>query len=202
MAWLLIPPAAVILLIVAVLAIPVQLDVHAELTDRPHARVRLRWLFGLLNVRLGGRRSRVQAPPAEAVAIKNGLAGPNARKPSGRGRRLIAALETRGVMARVVLFVHDLFGLVRVQNFVLRARYGFDDPADTGQLYGALAPVLVLASVKEVDLICTPDFAQQSVEGTCSGIISVRPLSVAGVIVAFLCSPPVWRAAISWRRAS
>jgi hypothetical protein len=203
MAWLLIAAAAVVILIVAALAIPVHLDVRAELTDRLRGRARLRWLFGLVDVPLGGGHARAQPPQAEGeVAVRDGGARPRTGKSSGRGRRFIAALRTSGVMERVILFVRGVFGQLHLRNFVMRARYGFEDPADTGQLCGSLAPLLVFASVKGVDVRCTPDFDGAAFEGTCSGTISMRPLSAVGVVVVFLCSPPVWRAARAWRRAS
>lgn len=76
------------------------------------------------------------------------------------------------------------------------------DPADTGQLCGTLAPMLALASARGMDVRCLPEFTGAVIDGSCSGTIAVRPLSVLAVIIAFLCSPPVWRAARAWRRAS
>jgi hypothetical protein len=203
MAWLLIAAAAIVVLTAAALAIPVQLDIRAEFTGRLRSRIRLLWLFGLVRVRVGGRDRRLDAQRR----AHTGVAGDRrdsaeARSPSNVARRVTAVLRTSGVMERSLRFVRDVLGQAHIRDFVLRARYGLDDPAETGQVYGALAPLLVLASVNRLNVQCTPDFARSSFEGACSGTLSIRPLSVVAVVGAFLCSPPVWRAARAWRRAS
>ena len=51
------------LVVVAVLAIPVSLVVDIERTDRLRSRLRVNWLFGLVDVELGQGQPR-RAPPA------------------------------------------------------------------------------------------------------------------------------------------
>lgn len=192
MAWIVAVLGTLIVGVVAALAIPVQLDLSAALTDRLRGRVRLRWGFATINVR--GRTTDAKKP-APAVT-------PRSARPTGRGRAALAALLTPGLVPRVVRFVRELVDRIHVRRFRLRARYGLDDPADTGQVCGALAPVLALVSARGMDVQCLPEFTDEVIDGSCSGTIAVRPLSVLAVMIAFLCSPPVWRAARAWRRAS
>jgi hypothetical protein len=191
MFWLAIAATAVLLLIVAALAVPVQFDVQAELSDRWRGRVTLRWLFGLLEVPLTGG-SRSARPPRTRKP----------RKPSRRRPSIRPVLATPGLAGRTVEFLEDLVTRIQVRAFQLKAEFGVDDPADTGQIYGALVPVLVLASVRGMDVRCRPDFTRARLEGACTGSVSVRPLAVFGVVVRFLLSPPVRHAWRQWRHAS
>lgn len=193
MVWL-VGLAVVVLGIVAVLAIPVQLEVSAELTDRWRGHARLRWWFAVVNL---GSRTTVAKKPAPAVAKPK----PTAARP-GRGQAALAVIRSPGFVTRVVRLGRDLVTRVHVRRFQMRARYGLGDPADTGQLCGTLAPLMAMASARGIDVQCLPEFGDAVLDGACSGTIAVRPLSVLAVIIAFLSSPPAWRAARAWRRAS
>lgn len=195
MVWLVATLATIVLGIVAALAIPVQFEVSAELTDRLRGHVRLRWWFAVINV--APRAAPVATQPQAAVTSPKSAAAP-----TRRGRAAVAALRTQGLVPRVVRLAGDLLGRIQVRRFRLRARYGLGDPADTGQLCGTLAPVLALASARGLDVRCLPEFTDAVLDGSCSGTIAVRPLSVLAVIIAFLGSPPVWRAARTWRRGA
>jgi hypothetical protein len=195
MTWFLTGLAAIIVVMVAALAIPVQVDFRAERGDRMRGSARLRWLFGLVNVVFRSDHPRGEA----ATRAKTTKA---AARPPRRGGTVLAVVRTPGLVRRAASLAADLFNRIHIRDFSLRAQYGLEDPADTGQLCGALTPLVVLAVVKGLDVRFTPDFGGASLAGTCSGAISVRPLSVAAVVVAFLCSPPVWRAARAWRRRS
>ena len=194
MVWLATALATIVLAIVAALAVPVQLEVSAELTDRLSGRVRLRWWFAVINL-----TSRATVAKKHPVAVTTPR---SAVTPTGGGRAMLAALRTRGLMPRVMRLVRALLGRIHLRRLHLTARYGLGDPADTGQLSGMLAPVLALASARGMDVRCRPEFTAAVIDGSCSGTIAVRPLSVLAVIIAFLCSPPVWRAARAWRRVS
>jgi len=194
MAWLAAALATMVLVILVALAVPVQLDVSAELTDRLRGRVRLRWWFA--SVALGSRKTVASKPAAAATRTKSAATRP------GRGRAALAAITSPGFVTRVKRLVLDLLGRIHVRHFRLRARYGLGDPADTGQLCGTLAPVLALTSARGLDVRCLPEFGDAVLDGSCSGTIAVRPLSVLAVIIAFLCSPALWRAIGAWRRTS
>jgi hypothetical protein len=195
MTWFLTGLAAIVVVIVAALAIPVQVEFRAERVDRMRGSARLRWLFGLVNVAFRSDHPR-------AAAATRAEATKATARPPRRAGTVLTAVTTPGLVRRAARLTVDLFDQIHIRDFSLHARYGLEDPADTGQLCGALTPLVVLAVVKGMDVRCTPDFAGASLAGTCSGAISVRPLSVAAVVVAFLCSPPVWRAARAWRRRS
>ena len=186
--------AAPIALMVAMLAVPLVLFIEAERTDKLRVRWRLFWLFGLVKPRSRNR----SAPPAPERAGARPADPP--KKWRGRGRRIVAVLRTRGLFERVVRLALALLRRVTLERLQLDTMFGFENPADTGFVYGCLSPVLVLAAVRGLNFRCRPMFLESGVRGAFRATIRVRPLFVVGPIVAFLVSPPVFRAArVAWR---
>ena len=109
------------------------------------------------------------------------------------------ALTTAGLVALVVALlavpVVLVFEAERGDTF-----FGLDNPADTGMAYGFLAPLLVMAEARGLNIECRPMFLESGLRGTCNVMLHVRPLSVVGAVMAFLASPAVIRAAAAaWR---
>jgi hypothetical protein len=183
-------------LTVAALAIPVHLDVRLDLADRRRADARLRWLFGLVRVRLSADR------PAAAPARLERAGPVDSRRVRRRSRRpnVLAVFRTQGLPQRTARFVRELSGAIHVHRCLVRARFGFDDPADTGQVCGAVLPAAALAAAAGADVQCAPDFERAILAGTAAATVSVVPLRVVVIILLFACSPPVWRAVRAARR--
>ena len=182
--------ALIVLSIALVLAVPVNLAVRAEWSDRVTATWRVRALFGLIDIasRPGPRRA---APPAKPR--------PPTTAPRRRRGSPLALLRTPGFVRRVVTLVNALARRLQVRAFELVAEYGFDDPADTGMAVGALAPVMIAAHARGLNVRLAPSFLEPCFEGHFAAALSVRPLSVFGVVLRFACSRPVWRAIRAWR---
>ena len=185
MFWLAIAIAAIV---VAALAVPVQLDVAVELSDRWRGHVTLRWLFGALAVPLRGGRAKSPETSRHRA--------PRRRRPIG------PLLTSPGFTRRLLQLVLDLIDQVRVRSFRLDAAFGFDDPADTGRLYGAIAPALAMASARGLRVRCRPDFSRATLHGSCAGSVAMTPLPVAGVALGFLLSSEARRAWRAWRHSS
>ncbi len=185
------------LVVVALLAIPVSLVVDIERTARLQSRLRVHWLFGLVDVELGRRQPR-RAPPTRpsTKARKPRRAASRLAWPRlGRGPTIaLALLRTEGLVGRILRLFCDLAPRFSFQAVYLRVDFGLDDPADTGRLYGTLAPFLVAAASSGFDVRCRPDFQEARLRGSCGGQIRARPISLLGVVVGFLCSPPMLRA--------
>jgi len=189
--------AVLLALVVALLAVPVVLIVDAERGDRFEARWRVRWLFSLVDVRSSRGRSSAAAPePSDA-------AKPVRKSPARRWRGLrmgIAALRTRGVPRRVGRLALALLRQAKLEEFHVRTAFGFDNPADTGIVYGLLSPLLMFATARGLNLECRPMFEESGLRGAVTATVHVRPLSVVGALAAFVSSPSVIRAAGSaWR---
>jgi hypothetical protein len=187
--------AALIALIVAMLAAPLVLFIEAERTDKLKVRWRLLWLFGQVKARSRNR----SAPSAPDRADARPADTPKTRRARGR-RMAVAVLRTRGLFERVVRLAVALLRRVKFERLQLDTVFGFENPADTGFVYGCLSPVLVMADVRGLNIRCRPMFLESGVRGTFRATIRVRPLLVVGPMVAFLVSPPVFRGArVAWR---
>jgi hypothetical protein len=187
--------AALIALIVAMLAVPLVLFIEAERTGTLKVRWRLFWLFGLVRP----RSRNPSAPPAPDRADGR-PEDPPKRRTTRRRRMVVAVLRTRGLLQRVVRLALALLRRMKVERIQLDTLFGFENPADTGFVFGCLSPVLVLAEVRGLNIRCRPMFLEAGVRGAFRATIRVRPLLIVGPMVAFLVSPPVFRAArMAWR---
>jgi hypothetical protein len=80
-----------------------------------------------------------------------------------------------------------------VRELTVRLRAGLDDPADTGMLWGALAPLLAAADNHPGSIELEPDFAKSCFElrGRCR--FTLVPMRYLLVLVVFLLNPRTWR---------
>ena len=70
-----------------------------------------------------------------------------------------------------------------------------DDPADTGRLWGVVGPLAaLLATSRAMQVSIQPDFAAEVFEYQGRGYISVIPLQVLALLLAFALSPVTLRA--------
>ena len=187
--------AGLLALLIGVLTIPVVFVIDAERRETLSAQWRVSWLFGLFTVR-GPNRRPASATPASETRREH--ASTNGRK---RMRRVgLAILRTRGFVRRVVRLAFSLFRKVEVERLRVHAAFGFEDPADTGFVYGCVWPVLAFAGARGLDIQCMPMFLERGVKGVIGATIRTRPLSVLGTIMGFVLSPPVVRAiGAAWR---
>ena len=112
----------------------------------------------------------------------------------------VAVLRTRGLLQGIVRLTLALLRRIKVDRIQVDALFGLDNPADTGFVYGCLAPVLIIAGVRGLNVRCRPMFTEAGVRGAFRATIRVRPLLIVGPMVAFLVSPPVFRAVrMAWR---
>lgn len=184
--------------LVALLAVPASLSVHVERAAAFRTTCRIIWLFGWVDVSLGRRkpaRPRRSHSPAEGARSSRDTSKPPRRSRARRGpATALALVRTRGFLRRMLRLLTDLGRGARCEDLYLRAEFGLDDPADTGQLYGAVAPLLIAATAGGFDVSCRPNFFQPGLQGSCGGRIRVRPISLVGLLVGFLCSLPTLRA--------
>jgi hypothetical protein len=189
--------AALVAGLTALLAVPVVLGVEAERVDALKVSWRVRALFGLVDV--GPLRDR----PARDSSHRPDTGAPRpagARTGPRRARMAMAALRTRGLLRRAARTGASLWRHVTIHEFHLRTAFGFENPADTGILYGCLSPLLVMAGQRGLDIQCEPMFVAPGLQGALRASVRVRPLGVLGVLAAFVLSPPVLRAlAAAWR---
>jgi hypothetical protein len=89
--------------------------------------------------------------------------------------------------------VRALLAQTLVRELTVRARAGLDDPADTGMLWGALAPMLAWTGDHPDSFDLEPAFAGRCLELSGRGRFTLVPARCLLVLAAFLLNPRTWR---------
>ena len=80
---------------------------------------------------------------------------------------------------------------IRLERLHVTARFGLGDPAETGQLFGMLAPVAYAPQwlgSKAVSVVLTPVFEARCLSGAAEGALAVTPIRLLPPGLVF-----VWR---------
>ncbi len=181
-------------LVLLLLAVPVDLDFRLEGIEPFTGQVKVRWLFGLVRIRIPVPRAgrRTPRPEAEKKAARK-RARPRAR---GRHRHFLAALGQAAFRRRIYRLARDLARAVRPRRLRLLVRLGLGDPADTGRLWAVVGPLNAVAQLRNAELRIEPEFLEPVLEFRADGRVLVVPLRFLFLAVAFALSPPTIRA---WR---
>lgn len=179
-----------LLVLVALLSVPVTLVYRCNWRQSLQGEASLRWLFGLVRVRLapprGGKRAARKQAAADATRTRP--------KPARKKIDPLAALRQKPFRRRVLRFVRELWRAFRKRDLRLRIRVGLGDPADTGWLWGVLGPVSgLLSNVEDASIELEADFVDAVFELDSRGNVSVIPLRLVYLVLGLLCSPPFWR---------
>lgn len=192
---------AIVLLVgfaVVLLSAPLRLEIDIERQGQLSTRWRVNGIFGLLDARSWyPKSSRQREPqPRRRATKKRAEHGPRRRSAIA-----LAVVRTPGFLGRVVRLVRDLTRQVKCERFYVDGKFGLDDPADTGVVFGALAPLLIAARASGLQVLCRPMFDESGLQGACELTVRTTPIFLLGVLVAFLCSPVVVRAIVAavWR---
>ena len=189
MAALLLTLAGLVGALTVLLAVPLNLAFAAEhgAPGEPSVRtVRLRWLFGLVDVALVRPGARGAARRAPDSATKQRRRRPVRR----RLRRLIV---NPAFWVRLRFLVVRLIHTARWHAFRLHVRFGFDDPAQTGWLWGVVGPLSATLIPARADVVIQPVFEGSMFTLQGAGELRLVPLRVLGVVLAFCLSPATWR---------
>jgi len=171
--------------LVALMVLPVRLWVQAS-SDPARLQVRLRLFGGALPwIRVvdsdrpgrGDRSARRTAVPDRSAEA--GADPAPARISRDRAQRMLRAVPG---------LLRGLAGPVRLERLWLEARLGLDDPAETGQLFGALTPLvygLGGAWPGRVSVQLAPEFSGPVLEGQAELVLSVVPARWLGPSLRF-----------------
>lgn len=189
----------VLLLLIALLAIPLTLTYRVSWPQGSSNDTRLLWAFGLVRVRIPSRQSRIamaKSDEAEQHAV-------SVERSSNKKPNVLAALRRKAFRGRIKRFARDMWRAIQKENVILRLRVGLGDPADTGQLWAIFGPLAgAIAHVRELAIDIEPDFFDTTLELDSSGSIRVIPLQMIWLTLGLLLSPPVWRGLREMRRGA
>ncbi len=150
--------------------------------------VRVRWLF--VSWRSG-------APPAGRKPRRRKVRPPKPRRPGRGAARARTLLRTRGLVTRVLRLIQRLRHVLRPTRAEGWVRFGFEDPALTGTVFGAAQALTALPGAVGRAVAVEPDFGGAVLAARVRLSWSVRPGSVLWPVGCFLGSPVTWRA--GWR---
>ena len=192
--WLLLALLAGLLLL---LAVPVDLSFSLQRHEgRQEGSGILRWLFGLVRIRLGTPEVPARAQPER----------PKARQRQGRrggARSMKAMLRVEGLGRRLLRLARDLLRRIHIRDLSLQVRLGLDDPADTGRLWAVVGPLAAILPLPPAARIAIePQFAAEAFEVDGSGDIRIIPVQLLFVLLVFLLSPGTLRALYAARAAA
>lgn len=155
-------------LLILLIILPVRIVVSWQSDPARRATVLLRpfgGVFPAISV-YDSTRKTTPDPPARPT-----------RKRRGRGRRM------RGnVVGEVTALLRRVLAAIHLDALMLDAEFGLGDPADTGQLFGQLCP-LIHATGGHVQL--RPRFDGACLHGTALAQFRVTPLALAWPFVGF-----------------
>lgn len=172
--WLL---AGLLLLVLLVLALPVRLVLAARSAPYPHARLTARPLAGLSpplplfdSNWLKGEDEEEEGEPAPKETNEDEK---KKRRGSGASRML-------RVIKAGPRFLHGVFTALRFEHLAGEAEFGLPDPADTGQLYGLMTPLLYTSPLgRHSALAIRPRFEGAALGGWLEAHVRLTPLALA-----------------------
>jgi DUF2953 family protein len=187
---------AILLGLAALLAVPLGVAFQLEGLEPFAGRLTIRWLFGLVRVRVAAPGAR--RPPAEPSAEPKAKRK-RARRESrpGRASRVLAVLRQAEFRRRAGRLAADLVRAAHPSRLRLRMRLGLGDPADTGRLWAVVGPLGAASRwLPGADVRIEPEFVEPVLEFEARGRLLVIPLQVLALAVSFALSPASIRA---WR---
>ncbi len=184
----------VLLGLVALLAVPVDVVFRLQGVEALAGRLTIRWLFGLVRV-------RVPVPGARKPSAEPKAAGKRPRRRTRGGRaRILAVLRQAPFRRRVHRLVADLLRAAHLGRLRLRVRLGLGDPADTGRLWAVVGPLGAWAeALPGADVRIEPEFVDPVLDLDARGRLRVVPLRIVALAVSFALSPASIRAWLAWR---
>ncbi len=193
--------AAIVLLTILLLAIPVHLVVALKKDEGWRGRIVVYWLFGLTRRTLRPRRED-RARGLRRQRRRRKLIGAASRQVVSKRRQVFAVLRSKGFARRAAYLMRDLLRSLRPRRFRFQCVVGMDDPADTGRLLAVLSPLRLLAGTElklgrhsQMAFELIPDFTGPRCTGYWCASVRFVPLTLIGLFLGFLFSPPVFRAA-------
>lgn len=177
LAWIAWTGLALIALVLSagllLLATPLRLEARLSLPSQTPVVARLQLLGGLVPwidlSRIGSK------PPEEKEPGRK------------RGTGWTVSGTHAGRMARAApRLLVSLFAAIRFETGRVDVDFGFEDPADTGEAFGQLAPILYGAGpTLPVDLALRPHFNGAILAGQAEGRLRVIPLSFVPPLILF-----------------
>jgi len=168
----------------AVVFVPIQVELDCDTHRAPSLRpmqVRVRWW--VFTWRSGAERR---------PSVAQRRSRPAAVDPSYR-RRVLGALASPRFAARVHRLVVELLPVLVPRTAHGLVRFGFDDPASTGVVFGVAQACSRSFRPVGWQLEMQPEFTESTLVASARIEWSIRPASLLWPLSTFIASPVTWR---------
>ena len=157
---------AILVIFILSIATPLRIELQLNKDQEWRFSVALR-LFGGLGPRMPIRRRK-----SGEKAVEKRTAKPKKRRGFPLG-------DPGGVLKAVLRFGGDILRCVRINSATLDAVFGFGDPAETGQAYGLLAPLIYCpVTGHKTQISITPAFDRKVFNGRATLDLSFIPVAL------------------------
>jgi len=169
--------AAFFLILAGALLTPVKFRFFARSAPHPLFRLEARAFAGLTpSLRIADttreRRKKSRNPKAAD------------KKKSKKGRAM--AKRAPAMLKAMPDLVAGLLKTIHFERLDIDGEFGLGDPADTGQLYGRLTPLIYgTAGSRKISVALRPDFDTARLSGTIDAMLSVRPAALLPPAIRF-----------------
>jgi hypothetical protein len=199
--WAILVLASLLVLIVFALSVPLDVVLYVDVYGRPKFRMRLTWLYGLVNKEIAKKEKK----PEEKKKTVRGKRKPRKRGPGAR--TILEILRTRGLLGQIKLLLKGIIRLTRIKEFAADFKVGLGDPADTGLIFALIGPATFFVGSSFPNKIkVQPSFTDEAIlEGSLHGTLRVRPIQIIPPVLRFVFSLSTIRVAkilavTKWRR--
>jgi len=185
--WVIVALVSLIILIILVLCIPLDLVFQANVSESPSFRLRLLWLFGLIDKDL---KKAKEKPQKKEKITRAG------QKPRRRinARIVYRILRTRGIFTHLRHLVISIFRSLKIKELAANIKLGLENPADTALLFALLGPLYFLLNKLPYEINVLPSFdGDISLEAYLHGVIRLWPILLILALLRFVLSVPALR---------
>lgn len=159
------------------LSIPMDVIVDFKTDDEAPAMVTLRWLFGLVKIRLDSKRLRISRQRIQ----KRGLA---------RIRRM--SIDFRSLSSGIKL-ARRLLRTLKIKSLSGYIKLGFSNPVETAIAFALIQPLAaVISLLPRTDLKIEPVFSSSSLEAQMEGDVRFLPFRPLITVFRFVLSRDGW----------
>lgn len=170
---------------------------HYDNHQEHNIKIQFTWLYGLIRIRPSSSNvstRHTQPEHAQQHTSKITKKSMQTRASSHNLRAFIAILQSPGFKARIWKLLKDCLHIFNFHSSQINLRFGFNDPADTGQALAVLAPPFIWTQQLVRNCTLTPDFEQEIFHLRLSTSVSSSPLRAVRPFLLFIISPATLRA--------
>lgn len=187
----------IIVLPIVLLTIPLDIEYTYDSQAKLTSQIRISWLFGL--VRIKSNSSIKEQKSAARMASLRVKETSKLRKPAmpkrKSGKILLAVMTSEGLLRRVFRLLYEVLTVAKIKQLQASVKFGLDDPADTGRLYGSLAPAFsILYAIPQVNFVAMPLFDRIGIDANMRTCIRVVPIHYIKAVLLFVFTKEFLRA--------